>query len=76
MQEEFGLLSLEYDENYCMGGPGMVLSHTTLSKVAPHVKDCLRNLYTTHEEKPFVKNPHRKFIKKAVLIIHLKIDSF
>lgn len=49
-QEEFGLLSLEYDENYCMGGPGMIFSHVTLSRVAPHVKDCLKNLYTTHED--------------------------
>ncbi|XP_032789583.1 chondroitin sulfate synthase 1 isoform X2 [Daphnia magna] len=48
--EEFGLLSLEYDENYCMGGPGMIFSHVTLSRVAPHVKDCLKNLYTTHED--------------------------
>lgn len=44
------MLSLEYDENYCMGGPGMIFSHVTLSRVAPHVKECLRNLYTTHED--------------------------
>lgn len=50
IQEEFGLLSLEYDENFCMGGPGMIMSHVTLSRVAPNVKDCLRNLYTTHED--------------------------
>lgn len=49
-KEEFGLLSLEYDENFCMGGPGMIFSHVTLARVAPHVKDCLRNLYTTHED--------------------------
>lgn len=28
--EEFGLLSLEYDENFCMGGPGVILSRETL----------------------------------------------
>ena len=49
-QEEFGLLSLEYDENFCMGGPGVLLSRETLARVAPHVKTCLRNLYTTHED--------------------------
>lgn len=50
IQEEFGLLSLEYDENFCMGGPGIVFSHVTLALVAPNVKDCLKNLYTTHED--------------------------
>ncbi|XKL68382.1 hypothetical protein PGB90_003873 [Kerria lacca] len=49
-QEEFGLLSLEYDENFCMGGPGIILSRETLKKIAPHVKNCLQNLYTTHED--------------------------
>ena len=33
-----------------MGGPGIIFSHVTLSLVAPHVKDCLKNLYTTHED--------------------------
>jgi hypothetical protein len=49
-QEEFGLLSLEYDENFCMGGPGIIMSRETLSRVAPHIKYCLKNLYTTHED--------------------------
>lgn len=49
-QEEFGLLSLEYDENFCMGGPGVIMSRETLARVAPHVKYCLKNLYTTHED--------------------------
>ena len=44
------MLSLEYDENFCMGGPGIIFSHVTLARVAPHVKDCLKNLYTTHED--------------------------
>ncbi|KAL0122149.1 hypothetical protein PUN28_007124 [Cardiocondyla obscurior] len=48
--EEFGLLSLEYDENFCMGGPGVVLSRETLKRIVPHIKYCLRNLYTTHED--------------------------
>ncbi|KYM75765.1 Chondroitin sulfate synthase 1 [Atta colombica] len=48
--EEFGLLSLEYDENFCMGGPGVVLSRETLKRIVPHIKYCLRHLYTTHED--------------------------
>ncbi|XP_015599043.1 chondroitin sulfate synthase 1 isoform X2 [Cephus cinctus] len=48
--EEFGLLSLEYDENFCMGGPGVVMSRETLKRIVPHIKYCLKNLYTTHED--------------------------
>lgn len=48
--EEFGLLSLEFDENFCMGGPGVILSRETLKRVAPHIPTCLRNLYSTHED--------------------------
>lgn len=48
--EEFGLLSLEFDENFCMGGPGVILSRETLRRVAPHIPTCLRNLYSTHED--------------------------
>ncbi|XP_071450437.1 chondroitin sulfate synthase 1 [Hetaerina americana] len=48
---EFGLLSLEWDENFCMGGPGVIFSRETLGRVAPHLRTCLReNLYTSHED--------------------------
>uniref|UniRef100_A0A1B6EH51 Hexosyltransferase n=1 Tax=Clastoptera arizonana TaxID=38151 RepID=A0A1B6EH51_9HEMI len=47
---EFGLLSLQQDENFCMGGPGMLMSRETLARFAPHIKYCLKNLYTTHED--------------------------
>lgn len=49
-QEDFGLLSLEYDENFCMGGPGMIMSRETLARVVPHIKHCLKNLFTIHED--------------------------
>ncbi|KAG7206699.1 hypothetical protein KM043_000373 [Ampulex compressa] len=48
--EEIGLLSLEYNENFCMGGPGVILSRETLRRIVPHIKYCLRHLYTTHED--------------------------
>lgn len=48
--EEFGLLSLDHDENFCMGGPGVILSRETLKRIAPHLKTCLSSLYTTHED--------------------------
>ncbi|KAK8735340.1 hypothetical protein OTU49_005628 [Cherax quadricarinatus] len=49
-QEEFGHLSLKMDENFCMGGPGVIMSRSTLLQVAPHVRDCLKNLWSTHED--------------------------
>lgn len=49
-KEEFGQLYLENDENFCMGGPGVVFSRETLRRVAPNVRHCLKNLYSTHED--------------------------
>lgn len=49
-KEEIGLLSLGSTDNYCMGGTGMVLSRETLKLIAPHLKHCVSNLYTTHED--------------------------
>lgn len=49
-REEFGLLSLENDENFCMGGPGVIFSRETLRRIAPFIGECLENLYTTHED--------------------------
>ncbi|XP_046966394.1 chondroitin sulfate synthase 1 isoform X2 [Vanessa cardui] len=43
-------LALDYNENFCMGGPGVLISRETLRRVAPHVKYCLKHLYTTHED--------------------------
>ncbi|XP_043284509.1 chondroitin sulfate synthase 1 [Venturia canescens] len=48
--DEFGTLALEYNENYCMGGPGVIISRETLNRIVPHIKYCLKNLYTTHED--------------------------
>ncbi len=48
--EEYGQLSLGGEDNYCMGGPGVVFSRATLRKLRPHIPSCLRNMYTTHED--------------------------
>lgn len=48
--EELGKLALEPGENFCMGGPGVILSREVLRRVAPHVGKCLREMYTTHED--------------------------
>ncbi|KAI6241254.1 Hexosyltransferase [Aphelenchoides fujianensis] len=47
---EYGQLSLGPQDNYCMGGPGVVVSQKTLEVVAPHLESCLLNLMTTHED--------------------------
>ncbi|KAF7633085.1 Hexosyltransferase [Meloidogyne graminicola] len=48
--EEYGQLSLGPNDNYCMGGPGIILSKETLGQLAPHLEQCLRSLLTTHED--------------------------
>lgn len=48
--DEKDVLALDYNENFCMGGPGVLISRETLRRVAPHVKYCLKHLYSTHED--------------------------
>ncbi|VDP07364.1 unnamed protein product [Soboliphyme baturini] len=48
--KEFGMLGFAEGDNFCMGGTGMIFSRETLKRFAPHVAECLRNLYTTHED--------------------------
>lgn len=47
---EFGQLALRSNENFCMGGPGVIMSRQTLLKVVPHIRDCIKNLQSTHED--------------------------
>ncbi|KAE9415416.1 hypothetical protein Angca_004267 [Angiostrongylus cantonensis] len=47
---EYGLLALGSTDNYCMGGPGVVMSRETLRLLSPHLKSCLEHLLTTHED--------------------------
>ena len=37
-------------EHYCMGGPGVIFSRTLLSKLAPHLEDCLNNVVVSWNE--------------------------
>ncbi|XP_067827755.1 LOW QUALITY PROTEIN: chondroitin sulfate synthase 1 [Heptranchias perlo] len=48
--EELGKLALEPGENFCMGGPGVILSRELLRRVVPHIGQCLREMYTAHED--------------------------
>ncbi|XP_048484446.1 chondroitin sulfate synthase 1 [Plutella xylostella] len=43
-------LALAPDENFCMGGPGVLLSRAALAAAAPHVRYCLQHLLTSHED--------------------------
>ena len=49
-KEEYGKLALDENENFCMGGPGIILSRETLARFTPHIKKCLKNFYTYHED--------------------------
>ena len=48
--QERGRLSLPQGDNYCMGGPGMIFSREVLRRVGPHIRYCIRNLYSWHED--------------------------
>ncbi|KAJ8393152.1 hypothetical protein AAFF_G00068350 [Aldrovandia affinis] len=49
-QDELGTLALEPGQNFCMGGPGVVLSREALRRVGPHLGQCLREMHTAHED--------------------------
>ena len=39
-----------HDLTDCLGGPGMIFSRETLRRMVPNIKDCIKNLYSTHED--------------------------
>ena len=43
-------LHLSKNENYCLGGPGMIFSRETLARTVPRIGFCLNNLYSKHED--------------------------
>ncbi|KAL9954162.1 hypothetical protein ACROYT_G041663 [Oculina patagonica] len=47
-KEEREMLNLSPGENYCMGGPGMILSQSVLRKVGPHLEHCLQTAPKAH----------------------------
>ncbi|CAF1427282.1 unnamed protein product [Adineta steineri] len=49
-KEKYGKLALGENENFCMGGPGIILSREILCRFVPHIKKCLKNFYTPHED--------------------------
>lgn len=49
-RDELGKLALEPGENFCMGGPGVIMSREVLRRMVPHIGECLQEMYTTHED--------------------------
>lgn len=49
-KEEYGHLSLGDRDNYCMGGTGMIFSRRLMELVVPRLGECMRELYTMHED--------------------------
>ncbi|KAI0989914.1 hypothetical protein GJ496_006570 [Pomphorhynchus laevis] len=47
---EKGKIGLGPRDNFCMGGPGMIISKTTLQRFVPHISECLLDLRSLHED--------------------------
>ncbi|XP_028399134.1 chondroitin sulfate synthase 1-like [Dendronephthya gigantea] len=47
---ERGKLGLGPNDNFCMGGPGMIMSRSVLKKLGPHLEYCLQNFVSSHED--------------------------
>ena len=43
-------IKLYPDEHYCMGGPGVILSRSLLTKLGPHLEECLANVVVSWNE--------------------------
>ena len=48
--KELGHLGLASDENYCIGGTGMIFSRAALRAIAANISFCTNNMMTTHED--------------------------
>ena len=48
--QEEGRLGLARHQNFCMGGPGVLLSAAALRLLAPSLPSCRANLVTAHED--------------------------
>lgn len=48
--QEKGRLGLQQDDNFCLGGPGVVMSQSVLRKVAPYLSTCLNETVSLHED--------------------------
>lgn len=49
-RQEFGQLELRPDQNFCMGGPGVLFSRTALKELVNHIPYCVEHLKSSHED--------------------------
>ena len=47
---EFQRLRFNRNENFCMGGPGVLISRTTLVRLKGQLADCVQSFASTHED--------------------------
>ena len=65
-KHEKGKLGLIQDMPYSMGGPGVILSWSTLATLCPHIDECMQAVYTDHEDTELGRCIH-KFVKSSCL---------
>ncbi|KAF3687021.1 Chondroitin sulfate synthase 1 [Channa argus] len=58
-RDELGKLALEPGENFCMGGPGVIMSREVLRRMVPHIRECIQEMYTTHEDVEVGRYEHK-----------------
>lgn len=49
-KEEIGKLGLGMEDNFCLGGPGIMMTSSVLRKVGPNVVVCLNTTASYHED--------------------------
>ena len=49
-KEEIGKLGLGKDDNFCLGGPGIMMTASVLRKVGPNIVTCLNQTASFHED--------------------------
>ena len=65
-KHEKGKLGLSQDMPYCMGGPGVILSRSTLATLGPHIDECMQDVYTDHEDTELGRCIH-KFVESSCI---------
>ena len=49
-KDELGLLGLGERDNFCIGGPGIVMTSNVLRKMGPHLHHCINKTASYHED--------------------------
>ena len=49
-KEEIGLLGLGENDNFCIGGPGIIMTSSVLWRMGPHLTHCINATASYHED--------------------------